>query len=426
MPTPGPPADQLRPVRLRANDQFFLAVQSPGSPQHIGVVLELGPGGADRLNLADLADRVTKRLSLLPALRRRLVSRGAGRRPMWQIRPYIDVTARLRQHKLTGGDPELTRVLDEFWSQPIDPHQAGWELLLLTDTSRDWSAVVVKIHHAVADGVSTLNMLRALLDDRSPMLDRATKDEPPRPSRRSLRSGLWRLARAGRAPRSTINDGPTTPARHVTLAALPANQVTAIARRLKATTADIAVALIADALHHCFPGAGERLRVLMPVSMSPRIRSWFDGNRTGALSLDLPTGPMPTADRVAATSAVLSGALSGHQVAAAEFVISALGRLPTPVHARVCRYLYTSRYFNVIVSVVPGAPGAGRIFGVPIVASYPIVALAKRVHVGIAAMRWGSAMCLAVLLDGTLADAGPSLRLNLERALAELSDASLQ
>ena len=182
-----------------------------------------------------------------------------------------------------------------------------------------------------------------------------------RPSRKSVWSGLWQLARAGQAPRSAINHRPTTPARHLTLAALPAAQVTAVARRLQVTPADVMVAIMADALHHRFPDAGDRLRVLMPVSMSPRIRSWFDGNRTGALSLDLPTGPMPTIDRVAATCEVLRDALSGHQAAAAEFVIRVLGHLPAPMHTRACRLIYTSRYFNLILSVLPGVPGAGRI-----------------------------------------------------------------
>jgi diacylglycerol O-acyltransferase / wax synthase len=342
---------------------------------------------------------------------------------MWETRAYVDAAGHVQHHKLTAGENELTVVLDEFWSRPLDICQLGWELLLLTDTTRDWCAIVIKLHHALADGVSTLNMMRALLDDRSPMLDRGSKEEPPRPSRRSLWSGLSQLARAGRAPRSAINDGPTAPARHLTLAGLPAKQVTAIARRLRVTPADVAVALMADAIHHCFPEAGASLRVLMPVSMSPRIRSWLHGNRTGALSLDLPTGPMPTVDRVGATGVELRRAMSGHQAAAAEFVIAVLGRLPSPVQARACRYIYTKRYFNLIVSVLPGVPGAGLVFGIPVSAAYPVVALAEGVHVGMAALRWGTTMCVGVLVDGTMADAGPRLRLNLDRALAELSRA---
>ncbi|NJC71184.1 DUF1298 domain-containing protein [Planosporangium thailandense] len=403
---------------LRAADAFFLHVQTPAVAQQIGVVLELGPpAGRGPLSVADLTALLARRLGGVPMLRRRFVARGRLRRPGWMLEPEVDPAAQVRGHRLPAGATaaEAAVVIDEFWSQPLPPDRPPWQIMLVSGLPASRVLLAIKLHHALGDGLSAIGALRRLLDDRPPArLDarpRARLDACP-PARRgrggSLARGLIRLARVGRAPRLPINRPIVDARRRVLFTTLASADVTRVAAALGVRASELILGLVAEALHRTVPpeGAPGTARAIVPVSVRPRRQGSTHGNWTGAVALDLPIGRMPVAARVRAAREALRQNVAAGEPDAASLVMRLMGALPAPAHRRLARTVYTSRFFNIIVSHLPGTGRASTLAGAPILAAYPVVALADGVGIGVGAMRWADRTGVGVIVDRSLAGTG--------------------
>ncbi|MGH3827096.1 MAG: WS/DGAT domain-containing protein, partial [Pseudonocardiaceae bacterium] len=227
--------------------------------------------------------------------------------------------------------------------------------------------------------------------------------------------GLLSLAAAGPAPPGGPV-GPSTPARDYALVDLPAAAVRATARRHGVSTTALLLALLGEALHRLDPAAtsaGDRLRAMVPRSThalrraadgSQRGDQRYRGNHTAALALDLPVGPMPLSRRVAAVADALRRLQRRDQSVAAEAVVTTLGRLPAPLHARLVRSIYRRRFFSLIASVLPGPRQAHYVWGTRIVSAFPVLPLADGVGLAVGFVTWGDMIGVGVTTD-------PGLRL---------------
>jgi WS/DGAT/MGAT family acyltransferase len=440
---------------LRAQDAFFLHVQSPTVAQQIGTVMDLDPRPDGRpVTRADLTALLARRVPAIATLRRRLVSRGRWRRPGWVVDRHVDVAAHLDEVRVEPDDDGGAAAVDRFWSEPLALDRPPWRMLLVSGLPDGRTRVAVKLHHCLGDGLSAIGVLRRLLDapgDRTPPRDAApgapTRDPadgpagagrtPAPPAERRGRlgdrareaarqarltaRGLARLATQGPAPGSPLNQPLSSPRRRLVTASLPAAEVLRAARACRAHTSELMVALTAGALGRIHPApAPPRLRAMFAVSRSPRRRAATQGNWTGAVTLDLPLERVSPRDRVAAVRDSLRTALASGETEAAGLVMRAMGALPAPLHAAAARRVYTSRHLNVIVSYVPAPFGAHRLAGAPVRTATPVVALADGVPVGIGVLRCGPAFEIGVLLDESLADSGAAFVAALGADLAEL------
>ena len=78
--------------------------------------------------------------------------------------------------------------------------------------------------------------------------------------------------------------------------------------------------------------------------------------------------------------------------------------LPAPVLSRFARTVYRHRFFQAIMSNMPGPVGTYRLAGAPITEVYPIVPLAPRVPLALGSLSWGATMFLGVSIDRALVD----------------------
>lgn len=409
---PGPP----RPWLMRGQDAFFCYVQTPTVDQQIGAVLHVGPRPDGRpLTRDDLVDVLGQRLPAITTLRRVAVRR-RRRRPGW-ILSEVDPAAHVEEHRLpSGAGPEAgTALVDRFWSEPVRTDRPPWQMLLLTGMPGGRATLAMKLHHCLGDGLSVIGTVARLLDPASAV--RPGEDEggrqtatrvrvAPRRAARTLR-GLLLLASAGRAPRTAINRPLATPRRRLAMTSLPAAEVARVARDLGAHASELVCGLVAEAFHRTYPGiAPPRLRAMFPVSRRSGQRAPTQGNWTGAVALDLPTGPMPVTERVAVVRDRLRRGLASGQPAAADLVLRTMGRLPAWLHAAVARRTYRSRFMNVIVSYMAGPHQRHLLAGAPIEAVTPVVGLADGVPVGVGALRWADRIGIGVLVDDSLAGLG--------------------
>jgi hypothetical protein len=125
-------------------------------------------------------------------------------------------------------------------------------------------------------------------------------------------------------------------------------------------------------------------------------------NRTAGVLLDLPVGQMSLAERAAATRVMRQKRMRRGDADAAAFVLSAMNVLPAPLQRAFARWVYTSRRFNLIVSVFPGLRRTRHMLGAEITAVYPVLALADGVGLAVGAMTWGRSMSIGLLADPVL------------------------
>jgi hypothetical protein len=393
---------------LPPEDALFLHVQTPEVPQHVGAVAVFesradgsGPTPAE----------VAGWLARVPGLRGRLRPASALRRARWIADDSVDPATLVDRVRMSPAEA-LSDVVDAFFSTALDAEHPTGAALLVSGLSAGRSAVLVKLHHALGDGVAVLRALLAGTEGAGrswatpPVhsLGRAglRRGDVPRAVR-----GLWMLARSGRAPNSPL-DGPSrSPARHHELLRLPGRPLRHVARALAVTDAELLLAVFAEAAYRVLGAQADpptRLRLMVPWSLRGTISLRAAGNRAGAVAVDLPVGPLDLGERIGAVRAAVRECTGAGVPEAANIVVRALGLLPPGPQVWAARAVYRSRWFNAIGTVLPGPRWEVRLHGARLCEAYPVLPLAEGVGLSWGALTWGEWVMLC--LTGTEGLAG--------------------
>ena len=262
--------ERLGIERASSADLAFLAMDTGKVPQQFAVILILDRPGD--LGLPQLREIISERIVALPRLRQRLIKVPPGwGRPMWIDDPDFDVNRHVWDMpcRAQGDEPALLETALWVIMTPLPRWAPLWSLVLITELAEDAAAVVVVLHHALADGLGGLNVLAALVDPG------ATSDvlfPRPTPTPRSLAreawlsrfeglrraAGSWRSLRRGMfasgglhparaAPCSLVQ--PTSPHRQMAVIRLHRAQLAAAAHRNEATANDAVLVAVGGALH---------------------------------------------------------------------------------------------------------------------------------------------------------------------------------
>jgi diacylglycerol O-acyltransferase len=424
------------PVPLRAEDALFLHTQTPFLCQQVGAVVLLEPARTGRPGFGAAAFRaaISQRLRHVPELCRKLEQPpNAWRRPCWRPDAGIDLAERIGEVTLgrDGGPATVDAVVDGFFSAPCDPCRLPWQMLLVRGIPDGRSAVLVKVHHTLGDSHAIIASLTRLFDDAGRSGPQAGTGQGRRrrtgmpsalPYRRALR-GLGHLAAAGTAPATSLCGAFTTSRRHYVPVALPARDVATTARALRAGITDLVLAAAAEALGRLLRARGEEtagqvLRIAVPRTQAAGDggRRPFWGNRSAAITVDVPVGPARPADRLATVRAQMALHLSRGEPEGAALVLRAMNFLPMPLQRRAAAGVYQRRWFNVLVSVFPGDRRRHRLLGLQVQEVYPVLPLADGVGLAIGAMTWRGSLSVGILADEALVP-------DVDKLAAEITDA---
>jgi WS/DGAT/MGAT family acyltransferase len=443
-PAPRPaPAGRIAPVPrawpLRPPDSFFLHVQTHEITQQVGAVITAVPEpGAEPLTAKILIDRIQASLPVLTTLRRRLVPRGDWRRPGW----VVDTTVPLDDHVRELSVPdEAARdaAVDDFWSAPVSLRRQPWELLVVRREGTATTTLAFKMHHAIGDGLSLIGTMDRLLEAPGRPAVRRRRNGAPGPQRsaptvrgialsaRRVVRGMWQLGLHAEAPRHPLNRRLAANRRGVLTVPLRTDEVRAAARAHRVRSSELLLGVVAEALHRSgmAGGVGQEagpavLRTMLPVAMDSRYGERTAGNRTGVVSVDLPVGPMSVTDRIHAIRGDMHRRMEAGEPHAAAFVMRALGMFPAPVHGWMSRRVYSSQFFNMIASYIPGPLHQRRIAGNRLTEVYPVVALAEGVPLGVGIMRYAGVTGLCLLHDESLRTVVQPVGAAVRAALGEL------
>ncbi|EHR61927.1 Uncharacterized protein family (UPF0089) [Saccharomonospora cyanea NA-134] len=375
------------PRRLLASDALFAHVDTPAVPQHVGTALVFDPGPTPTL------ERAAAMLASVPGALGRITPATAARPARWVPVPGREASANV--DAVTAAD--LSSAVDAFFSAPLRADHIVGAARIVTGLADGRSALLVKLHHALGDGMTVLQALLSDTDDAGrlswasrPVLPMGGSGVPGlRAGLRPVLSGLRRLAAAGRAP-DVPTDGPVPdPRRRHALGLLPGRAVRAGARAAGVSAADYVLAAFAQAWHDVGGAPGRGFRLMVPWSVRGTDSLRAAGNHTGAVSVDLPVGPMDFADRVRRVAEALRSRTEAGVPEAANLVVQALGALPPPLHRSAARRVYRSDWFNAVGTVMPGPRREVRWHDAVMSRAYPVLALAPGTGLAWGALTWG-------------------------------------
>ena len=167
--------------RLSGLDAFFLYLETPTQPLNVCCVLDLDtstmPGG---YTYGRFRAALAKHAAAVPEFRMKLADTQLNLdHPVWVDDENFQLARHLRRVGVPapGGRCELAEICGYIAGLPLDRDRPLWEMWVIEGGARtDVVAVMLKVHHAVVDGVAGANLLAHLcgLQPDAP---------PPRPVR---------------------------------------------------------------------------------------------------------------------------------------------------------------------------------------------------------------------------------------------------
>ncbi len=131
-----------------------------------------------------LVERINRMSLAVPKLRQRVIGNPVSPiPPRWEYDPNFDISFHLRRYHVPadGTDRPLLRIAEQLGEQDFDRDRPLWEMALVQGWDGARSAVIIKLHHAITDGVGGMAMAASLFDlTRSPDLDLGPMPEEPK------------------------------------------------------------------------------------------------------------------------------------------------------------------------------------------------------------------------------------------------------
>ena len=426
-------ADRLSPL-----DASFLYVEEPTTPMHVGsvAVFEEPKDGFDHDRLVDL---ISERIAFVPRYRQRVRDvPGHLANPVWVDDENFDLGYHVRRSALPrpGNDEQLFELVARVQGRPLDRSRPLWEMYLVEGLSDRRFAVITKTHQAMVDGIGAVDIGQVILDT-SPTPERpksrkravldawqpeqepswaeliagAVSDTVRRPTAAvdTLRGGLSEVrSSAGRllgaagglfaagltaarpAPGSPLNVVISGQRRFASVAT-DLDDYRRIRKAHGGTVNDVVLAAIAGALRAWLLTRAESVstativRAMVPVSVQDDDESHPVGNRVSSYLVDLPVGEPSPVMRLHQVSYRMKGHNETGQAVGAESLVGLAGFAPPTLHALGARAAssMSKRWFNLVVTNVPGPQQPLYVGGSRMLASYPVVPLAKTQAVSI-------------------------------------------
>jgi diacylglycerol O-acyltransferase len=376
--------------------------------------------------------------------------------PVWADDPDFDVGYHFRRTAVPapGDDEALHRLIARIMAQRLDRDRPLWECWVIEGLADDRWAVLTKLHHCMADGVSGTRLYHAIFADTPASAPTTAVDPVPGPMNlvldavgdlaRKAAGQVGLLLGAVRAPMRLIRGAaelaaairPTTPsslsgpigaARRYHVARVPLSAVVRVAKAYGTTVNDVVLTAISAGLRAILLSRGERpdprtVRTLVPVSV--RATGALD-ELDNRISLLLPYLPVDIADPVDALAEVhrrLAREKATGEAEAGRAITDIAAREPFAPVSLAIRFAarLPQRSIVTVTTNVPGPRAPLHVLGREVLELLPYVPIAVRMRLGVAVMTYCDEAVFGVTADfTTMPDAG-LVADTIERTLADL------
>jgi len=148
------------------------------------------------------------------------------------------------------------------------------------------------------------------------------------------------------------------------------------------------------------------------------------GNRVAAVWASLPVGVTDPAQRLELVRGEMQGIKESHQAVGARLLTELTGFAPPTVMAQAARLQARQRYFNLVVTNVPGPQFPLYVLGRRMVAIYPMVPLAQHLALGVAIISYDGSISFGLNADYDALPDVEALAAHFAEALDELAAAA--
>jgi WS/DGAT/MGAT family acyltransferase len=439
--------------RMSGLDASFLYLETPNMPMHVGLVCVLDPG-KEPYDFSRVCALIESEARGQESLRRRLVEVPFGlSHPLWVDDPQFDIIHHVRRVSChpPGGEAELCDVVGRIMSSQLDRSRPLWEAWIIEGLALGRFALVVKVHHAIADGLGGAQLLQTMF---SPSPEPRPLSVPPpggfvappvpnevellrdalsakldapkqlvqlfRRTTNALGDFYERRTHDDHHAGATMFDAPNTRwnqpitnERIVAFARIAQDDLRTIRKAFGATPNEIVLALCAGALRGFLQERGELpltpLVAGCPVAVRSRVLGKPGGNRISALVTSLATDIDDPLVRLQAIRTTARGAKAEHDQLGGDMLAS-WADMMFPGMFRAAAKLY-SKYrvaarhrpiYNVTISNVPGPRKPLYFGGARLVGSYPLGPVAEGMGLNITVFSYGPDVDFGLVAARTL------------------------
>ncbi len=437
-----------RPVdRVSPNDATTLATDRGPAPMNIGAVLVLERGSD--LGLAEVRTILAARLPRVPRLRQRIVRTPPGcGRPVWVDAADFDRSRHLDAIAVGSADEAgsaagLLHEAARFACTPLPHDRPLWAARWVSGLADGAAALVLVVHHCLADGLGGLAVLAALADGGPDPPDHDFPREPPSP-REIVTDALRQRARGVAAAGSQIRrssaglrellgehrgirlvartslNRPTGPTRRLTTVTAPLPAVVDAAHIHGGTVNDVVLTAVAGALREVLRARGESVsEIVASVPISSRRSTTVEhlGNDAGVLRLALPlvADPLERLRHIAVLSRARRTPARGASAAplgVAFRSLAAVGAFRTMIEHQ--------RLVHTFITNVRGPAQALSFAGRRVRSVVPIAITPGNVGVSFDILSYAGALVLTVVADPDIVPEQDALTAAIQRELDSL------
>lgn len=427
--------------RVTAADLMLIWPEKEGWPQVIGALAVLeGRSMVDtdgEFRIEAIRETVGHRLHLVPRFRQALYwpRRGLGW-PVWGDAQSFNIAEHVRVHPVPSPGDELQLLLacERLRRRPLNRGQPLWEMWFLTGLSDDRVGFLIKMHHAIADGVAGVATLAAFFD---PVPDPPETSAPPWtpvrvPSTRelfqdNLRRRLGELDRKftalakplattrrilsswpavqelfadGRAPRTSVNRRIGSD-RRLAIVRGSLNGAKRVAHARRATVNDVLLTAVAAGYADLFSRRGEPtdgviLRAFVPVSLHQEQPGAARGNVDAGMLVPLPIGERDDVRRLELIADETSERKKKSRPPAGSMFRTVL------LQRAFLRLMPRQRFMNAYVANVPGPPIPLYFARASLLEIFPIVPITANISIGVGALSYAGQFNITVVADRDL------------------------
>jgi diacylglycerol O-acyltransferase len=405
-----------------------------------------------------LAERILSVPRFRQVLRTQPLDLGA---PRWVDETNLDISHHVRRAALPrpGDDAALFRWVAEVMERRLDRDRPLWECWIVDGLAHNRWAILMKVHHCIADGIAATHVLARLCDDGAGGTFATAIRAAHEPARGGLRlpaltlnpidwiAGAWRTslgvttaaaqALQGAAeiasgllrpaPASSLT-GPVTTMRRYATVEVSLDDVARVCDRFEVTINDVALAAITDSFRTMLIRRGEQpqrssLRTLVPVSVRSNDAADKTDNRVSVMLPYLPVEKADPVQQLRTVHARLTRAKASGQRQAGNLFVSAANAIPFPFTAWTVRALtrLPQRGVVTLATNVPGPRKRLRVMGREVIRLLPIPPLALQLRTGIAIMSYADHLVFGIIGDYDAAPDVDELANGIERAVVRLT-----
>ena len=434
-------------------DAAFLYLERREIPLAIaGVFIFDGP-----ISFDDLVAHVASRIHLIPRYRQVAVLPPFHLGyPTWEEHPRFDILQHVHLVSLAapGGEDQLEALAGRLFSQVLDRNKPLWEIYVVDGLSGNRGALIVRVHHALADGISGAALLKMMFDASPEVVRPSAPPETPRsaapPPEHSIvealacaihtslknmvaaeaalldlgqalltepmQSGLQGLVKLlpewAKAVERLPFNRPCGGTRKFSWTQIPFTEVNAVRERLGGTVNEVILTVVTHAISqytklHGQPVKDRFARIVCPVNLRGDDQQVSLGNQITFLPVVLPLGIKDPAELLHAVTARMQIMKKVRAAEVMSILAAWIGAMPPPMQAAFWGGIplipLPVPLLNLICTNVPGSPTPLYALGRRMIASYPQVPTGYELGFGVAVQSYDGRLFFGLNADADAA-----------------------